>query len=290
MKKAFLFITAPCIILLAVSCGSSYTKSTFSDDFEFGYDAHVYTPASEIKGDFLYLSDSNDILTTPTPLMEYMLSQGYRVILPVRWGSVSRSKRTLDNLNNRLRGVSNTLEKLHAQIDSLSPIIVFAEGFYTPVSMQIALSFHARDLWLAQPLSASLQQTLSYQFAENRDTLENSLVSLWNIGNDSIRDLFHTQMTSAEPVDEDFYGQHYSAFLRSYWYTNIITDKYPHLAGKTDIHIVFHPGNPLYTDLGKKYWESTSAVIVEPAKNEEGELLPYSLKNIEQPFRNLIER
>lgn len=271
------YLTLLSFLFLISSCSVRYTETEFSTDVEFGYNVTVLTPSADVIGDCIYLSDSNTTLEVPTEWMKEKLRTGYRVLIPTPWGNPGRSRATLDNFSNRLRGVSYSLEKLRVNSDSTHLLEVFAEGFYTPIGLRIARDFKANNLILVQPIATNLHQELVWQFQENRDTATHSLVSLWNIREDSTRTLFTSIVNSNNLAADQFFGVHWTNFIRSYWTELYVVNNYEALQEECSITVLISPSHPFYSQANAQAWKNRKAFIL--PWNEK--LKAYSISNVE---------
>ncbi|GGH69372.1 hypothetical protein [Phaeocystidibacter marisrubri] len=256
--KPYLFVL---LSFSLVSCGVSYSTSTFiNDNDEIGYETTLYTPESDsIYGDFIYLSDSTDKLEEPTPLMLSYLSKNFRVIVPHRWGAPGRSRMTLDNYDNRLRGVSYSLSQIRTQRDTVLPLHILGEGFYSSIAIRLAKDYRTDDLMLVQPMYYPLQQIMIQQVIEEQDTTGYSLNQLWGLSNDSLRNHFVNIIEVRGTTDESMYNVHYTKFIRSYWSDAHIRESISRLSD-TIIPTVFHNEYPLYSIQNQKSWEANSNI------------------------------
>lgn len=248
--------------LTIVSCGVSYDTSTFLADSEIGYESVVYTPTSDsIYGDFIYLSDSVEDLEEPTDLMLSYLSKKYRVIVPHRWGMAGRSRMTLDNYDNRLRGVSYSVSQIRTQKDTTLPIHILGEGFYSSIAIRLAKDYRTENLYLVQPIGYPLHQIMIQQALEQQDTTGYSLSQLWSLDNDSIRNHFVNIIEHRGTNTERIYNVHYTNFIRSFWSDAHIRESLNRLSD-TSITTVFHNEYPLYSIQNQKSWESNSDINI----------------------------
>lgn len=201
------------LFLLLLGCGPSYQTTAWWEEDEFGYEAKLYQP-KEATGIFVYLTDSNELITEPTPLMLQMLSKGFVVMVPKRWGDNGRSQQTLDSYENRLKGTSNSLTKIYD--DSVhTSLVLFASDFYTPVATQLLFNFRGDELWLVQPLLQTISAVYLDQYINQSDSLR--LSKLWKLNTVEYQQVFIKDMSERDVMQNTFYGPHYTGFIRSYW-------------------------------------------------------------------------
>lgn len=256
------------LVLTLTSCGVKYTTSEFLAEEEIGYECVIYTPESHAPiGEFLYLSDSNEVFTEPSPLMLSYLKKDYRVIVPIRWGATGRSKSVLDSYEARMRGASYSLNQFQASIDTVLPVSILGEGFYGPIALRMARDNHSPELILVEPLSQSLEMTLMYQYMEGKDTAEQSLIKLWGLSNDSLRQTLYDVIKHRSSDPEAVFNTHYSAFLRSYW---LKVDSRELLNQQNDsiIDVILHPEYPLETTENQQFWENSNVHILKWPENK----------------------
>lgn len=263
-------------ILILTACSPKYQTSTFLNESEMGYECVVYSP-KEPRGTFVYLSDSAYLLNAPTPLMLKMLKRDYTVIVPKRWGGNGRAIQTTDSYKNRVRGVSYSVSELLT--DHSQSTIVFAEGYYTPVALRIAKSFQTDELWLVEPMSTSLMNTIVHMSISNEDTL--GFRKLWNIESEEEYVPLKALMDDEESGNEKFIGPYYSRFLRSYWYLDGMQEQYQQL-DSTRVKAVYHSQYPLHNSYNVNNWDKLKMPkLTVPASID---TVPYSLQRIERVF------
>lgn len=241
----------PFLLVLLTACAPAYHIREYSGEEHRGYDLKLLEPKREIRGNFLYLSDSNEVLDLPTHRMKTMLSRGYRIIIPQKWGADGRSFKTLDKLKHRNQGVSYSLASLLGE-DSI-PLIILAEGFYTPVALQLLRPYKPIRTELINPNFLGLEFTLHNQLTEYPEQAVPGLEFL-NIKNDSIYRHFVREMEKENPVDT-FYGPLHANLLSSYWKLPL-QDEY--LKNYTaPVVLYFNTQHPLYSKIDEKMWTNS---------------------------------
>lgn len=244
-----------------------------------GYECIILTPKKPI-GTFLYLSDSSEFQSYPTPLQTQMIRDGYRVVIPKRWGENGRSRAKFDSYNNRLNGVTNSLTQLAEEIDTIGELIIFAEGFYTPIAVRAARDYNATELWMIEPLSEKLISVVVSQVNLSADT--SKISQIWEIDSDAKFQELSRIMDSRGDVPEKFFGPHYSAFIRSYWNLDVVNDVMFNI-DNTQIKTAFHTDYTFHSRTNQAYWlEQKKAEVLQLPL--EIDTIPYRLSNVEKVF------
>lgn len=251
LTRVFSFILS---VTLFTACRTSYTTTHFIAESEIGYETTIFSPLKDsIQGDFIYLSDSNERITSPTPLMKSYLNKNFRVILPERWGMPGKSMVSLDSYENRLRGVTYSLSQYRSDKDTLLPLHVLGEGFYSPIALQTAKDYRSPVVYLIQPIGIPLETILVEQYLNKQDTLQYSLPALLGLINDSLKTHFIHVIEKKNGESEEIFINHGSAFLRSYWKTEHVSEL---VERQTDtlISVIMHPFYPIQSKSNVEYW------------------------------------
>ncbi|KAB2810141.1 hypothetical protein [Phaeocystidibacter luteus] len=268
-------------ILLFAACGVKYTESTFlSEEEQMGYECVILTPKKPV-GTFLYLSDSSEFQSYPTALQKEMIKDGYRVVIPTRWGNNGRSRAKFDTYNNRLNGVTNSLTQIASEIDTLGNLIVFADGFYAPIAIRTARDYRASQLWMVEPLSNPLYSIVISQVNSSADT--SSISELWGLSSDVEFQELSASMDLDNRVPERFFGPHYSAFIRSYWTLDVVNTAMYNVDSSTRIMTAFHSDYTFHSSENETYWvENEKAEVLQLPL--EVDTVPYRLSVVESVF------
>lgn len=263
---------------LIVGCAPKFTESTFVTDNGDSYECIILTP-KESEGYFIYMSDSNDFISYPTPLMVEMLKRDYTVVIPERWGDNARSRGKLDSYDNRLQGVSYAITEILG--DSVFNTIFFAEGFYTPIATLLARDYHPDELWMIEPMGLSLSQTVLYQHLKNADT--SAFYQYWELN--SLEDMtpFTRLQDDEDPelIVHEFFGPHYSRFIQSYWTLENTISLISQTEG-VDTKVIFHKDYLFHTPENEALWELEKTMSI-PVP-EEMDTVNYSVLNLEKLF------
>lgn len=267
--------------VLITACGPSYETIEWWEEDEFGYEAILYEP-DEVTGLFVYMTDSNESLSGPTALMLEMLDKGYKVVVPQRWGDSGRSIRTLDSYTNRLRGTSYSISKLYVDTVHTS-LILFASDFYTPMAARVMLDFRADQLWLVQPLMSDLSNSYLDQIITKTDT--HRLSALWEIDSAAEWSYMASTVENGVAQGEDFFGPHYSGFLRGYWKNTDLNYLFTRL-DSAKVVTVFPYAHPLRNGRELEMWKKTKMPTITPALEDSSK---YHLRDYEQLFIPIAE-
>lgn len=264
------------LIFSLSSCKTRFSETTFVTENEDSYECLLLTP-KESKGYFIYLSDSNEVISYPTPLMDRMLRDQYTIVIPKRWGNNARSLRKLDSYEHRLQGVSYALTEILG--DSTGETIFFAEGFYTPIAMRLAKNFRPQQLWMIEPRLEPLSLTVFHQYQLYESA--SPILSVWEM--DSVSELSRlTQIINNEPgFPPEFYGPHYSTFIQSYW-EDLNSLSWVHTLDSTEVKVIFQKNYPFYSEDNKHLWESQIKMSI--PLPEEMDTSNYSVTLLEEVF------
>lgn len=244
LRKPGVFVL---FLILMVSCSTPFQTMEFSGEDVEGYTFTLLEPKGDVLGILLYLSDSNEVLAYPTPRMKSALKDQYRVIIPNKWGKDGRSLRSLDRFEYRKQGVINTLGLYLGNADTL-PIVVFAEGFYTPVAIDLANIYNVIAIDIAHPIYRGLGRIMIHQITEYpADTLP--MMRYLKIKNDRLFQEFMTEMGKEYPEDQLF-GNKHAYFLKSYWQLEDYQGKLEKL--QLPVRVIFNTNYPWYSEIDQR--------------------------------------